>query len=280
MSQSVVSRLLKKRRETGSVKDRKRSRRPKATTPRQDRLLFRMSRQNRFYSSETLGTYLRDNHRIRVSRQLVNSPLLQARLRSRRPAKRHRLTKRHKRERLVWARQRQAWRLRNWRTVLWTEENGFCLYHTDGWARVRPLPGTRYIDPCVQGTVAGGRGSVMVWGAFSYDHLLQLTVVNGTLISQRCRDEILEPVVRPFLNSPEGQNMILQDDNARPHRARIIDDNKNQHNIASLPWPSFSPDLNTPSNTCGTSLVDVFEPGNQRYPTFDNYWRNGTVFHV
>ena len=76
VSQSVVSRLLKKHRETGSVKDRKRSGRPKATTPRQDRLLFRMSRQNRFYSSETLRTHLRDNHRIRVSRQAVNSRLL------------------------------------------------------------------------------------------------------------------------------------------------------------------------------------------------------------
>ena len=62
----------------------------------------------------------------------------------------------------------------------------------------------------------------MVWGAFSYDHLLQLMVVNGTLNSQKYRDEILEHVVRPFMNSPEGQNMVLQDDNARPHRARII----------------------------------------------------------
>ena len=128
MSQSVVSRLLKKHRETGSVKDRKCSGRPKATTPRQVSLLFRMSRQNRFYSWETLRTHLCDNHRIRVSRQLVNSRLLQARLRSRRPAKRPRLTLRHKGERLDWARQRQAWHLRNWRTVLWTDESRFCLY--------------------------------------------------------------------------------------------------------------------------------------------------------
>ena len=55
VSQSVVSRLLKKHRETGSVKDRKRSGRPKATTPRQDRLLFRMSRQNRFIQVKPCG---------------------------------------------------------------------------------------------------------------------------------------------------------------------------------------------------------------------------------
>ena len=88
VSQSVVSRLLKKHRETGSVKDRKWSGRPKATTPRQDRLLLRMSGQNHFYSCETLRTQLRATHRIRVSRRLVNSRLLQARLRSRRPAER------------------------------------------------------------------------------------------------------------------------------------------------------------------------------------------------
>ena len=244
VSQSVVSRFLKKHWEAGSVKDRKRSGRPKPTTPRQDRLLYRMSRQNRFYLSETLRTHLRDNHRIRVSRQLVNSRLLQARLGSRRPAKRPRLTLHHKRKRLDWARQRQAWRLRNWRTVLWTDESRFCLYHMDSRARIRRLPGERYIDPCVQGTVASRCGSAMACGAFSYDHLLQPTVVNGTLNSQKYRDEILEPVVRPFLNSQEGINMILQDDNARPHRARIIEEYKNQHSIASLPWPGLSPDLN------------------------------------
>ena len=52
MSESVVSRLLKKHREAGSVKDRKRSGRPMATTPRQDGYLFCMGRQNRFSSCQ------------------------------------------------------------------------------------------------------------------------------------------------------------------------------------------------------------------------------------
>ena len=38
--------------------------------------------------------------------------------------------------------------------------------------------------------------------------------------------------------------MIFQDDNAMPHRARIIEDYKNHHNIASFLCPSLSPDLN------------------------------------
>ena len=58
----------------------------------------------------------------------------------------------------------------------------------------------------------------MVCGAFSYDHMLQLRVVNGTLNYQKYRDETLESDVRLSLNSLECQNMVLQDDNARPNR--------------------------------------------------------------
>ena len=84
----------------------------------------------------------------------------------------------------------------------------------------------------------------MVCGAFSYDHMLHLEVVNGTLNSQKYRDEILESDVRPSLNSLECQNMVLKDDNARPQWVRIFEDYKNLQNIASLPLPSLSLDLN------------------------------------
>ena len=75
VSQGVVSRLLKEHRETGSVKDRKRSRRQKATTPREDRLYLRMRRQNRFAPCETQRSKLRDTYRVSVFRRLVNSRL-------------------------------------------------------------------------------------------------------------------------------------------------------------------------------------------------------------
>ena len=81
-------------------------------------------------------------------------------------------------------------------------------------------------------------------GAFSYDHMLQLEVVLGTLISQKYRNEILENDVRPSLNSPECQSVVLEDDNTRPQRGRIIEKYENQQYIASLPLPSLSPDLN------------------------------------
>ena len=91
----------------------------------------------------------------------------------------------------------------------------------------------------------------MVRGALSDYPLIQLNVVTGTLNAQKYQDEILESGVKPPLDSLDGQNMVLQDDIARPHCARIIEEYKNQQIMASLPWPSLLPDLNPMEHVWG-----------------------------
>ena len=86
--------------------------------------------------------------------------------------------------------------------------------------------------------------SIMVCGALSDDHMIQLKVVTGTLNSQKYQDQILLSGVKPPLDSLDGQNMVLRDDIERPHFTRIIKEYKNQQNMASLPRPSLLSDLN------------------------------------
>ncbi|GFX34992.1 DDE_3 domain-containing protein [Trichonephila clavipes] len=63
----------------------------------------------------------------------------------------------------------------------------------------------------------------MVWGgAIAYDSWSTLIVMRGTFTGQRYVDDILRPLVGPFLNGLPGA--ILQQDNARPHTARIAQD--------------------------------------------------------
>ena len=69
-------------------------------------------------------------------------------------------------------------------------------------------------------------------------------VVTGTLNAQKYQDVILESGVRSPLDSLDGQNMVLRDDIARPHCTPIIEEYKNQQNIAGLPRPSLLPHLN------------------------------------
>ncbi|GFV09449.1 transposable element Tcb1 transposase [Trichonephila clavipes] len=66
------------------------------------------------------------------------------------------------------------------------------------------------------------------------------------LNSQRNIIEVLEPVVFPYL---QGLAIaIFQEDNARPHVARIVQRFFVNHQIELLPWPARSPDLSPIEN--------------------------------
>ncbi|GFV60935.1 transposable element Tcb2 transposase [Trichonephila clavipes] len=65
----------------------------------------------------------------------------------------------------------------------------------------------------------------------------------GTVTGLRYRDEILDPYVRPYA-AAIGNDFILMDDNARPHRARIVEEYLENHGLERMEWPARSPDLN------------------------------------
>ncbi|GFV22313.1 DDE_3 domain-containing protein [Trichonephila clavipes] len=79
----------------------------------------------------------------------------------------------------------------------------------------------------------------MVWGAIAYDSRSTLIVMCVTLTGQRYVDNILLPHVGPFLNGLPGA--LFQQDNARPHTARVAQDFL--RHFQTLPWPPCSPDL-------------------------------------
>ena len=227
IKQSQVSRHLTKHRQTGNVTDRPISGRPKATTPREDLRMCILARKNRFWSAEQVRQRLQRETGIRVSRELVNKQLLARGLKSRRPAKRTNLRPHYKTGRLNWAKARQHYKIREWRKALWSDESSFAFI-------MRTVVDALDVSPVKDiGTTALTLKLLvvevvlcMVWGDFSYDHVLQLKVIDGTMNAVKYRDEILEPIMRLFLESPNGQGMSFQDDNARPHRARVIDDYK------------------------------------------------------
>ncbi|GBN40898.1 hypothetical protein AVEN_50296-1 [Araneus ventricosus] len=65
----------------------------------------------------------------------------------------------------------------------------------------------------------------------------------GTVTGVRYRDEILEPYVRLFRGAV-GPEFILMDDNARPHRALLVDEFLESEDIRlDVDWPARSPDL-------------------------------------
>ena len=65
----------------------------------------------------------------------------------------------------------------------------------------------------------------------------------GTVNVQRYRDEILEPHMRLFRDAV-GPHFIFMDDNARSHRAHLLDDCLEREDIQHMDWPVMSLDMN------------------------------------
>ncbi|GFT78039.1 transposable element Tcb1 transposase [Trichonephila clavipes] len=80
----------------------------------------------------------------------------------------------------------------------------------------------------------------MVWGGIGYHSRTPLVRVAGTLSSQRYI-EVLELVVLPYLQGLV--TAIFQQDNARPHVARMVQRFFVNHQIELFPWLARSPDL-------------------------------------
>ena len=123
----------------------------------------------------------------------------------------------------------------------------------------------------------------MVWGDIFTAGRTQLVIINGNLNGQRYRDEILDPVAIPYIKGIRG---ILQDDNARPHRARIIiTDYLQQRGVQRIEWPACTTDwvparTSIPLNTCGTRWVGLSAIKWQIPPHWeicDSFWlKSGT----
>ncbi|GFX44949.1 transposable element Tcb1 transposase [Trichonephila clavipes] len=128
-----------------------------------------------------------------------------------------------------------------WNEVVFTDESRICLQHHDGRIRVWRHRGERMLNSCVMHRHTGPAPGIMVWGCIGYHSRTPLVRIAGTLNYQRYISEVLEPVVLPYLQGLA--TAIFQQDNARPHVARIIQRFFVNHQIEFLPWPAYSPDL-------------------------------------
>ncbi|GFX71503.1 transposable element Tcb1 transposase [Trichonephila clavipes] len=82
-----------------------------------------------------------------------------------------------------------------------------------------------------------------IWGAIILGSRTDLHVQNVMMTVHIYRDVILEQHVRLFRGTM-GAEFLSMDDNARPHRANIVDECFQSEDIPRMDWPAYSPDLN------------------------------------
>ncbi|KAK7109583.1 hypothetical protein V1264_013599 [Littorina saxatilis] len=246
---STICRLWTRFQASGSTRDGARSGRPRVTTARQDRVIYRQHLRQPFLpatetSRNTVGT-----HGAPISGTTTRRRLSANHLYCRRPARRTLLTAQHRQQRLQWGHQHLNWNQRQWRDILFTDESRYCISHADGRIRVWRRRNQRYAANNILQHNAWGGPSVMIWGGIGLNRLVGPVVFQGIgpgrgngVNAQRYINQVLGPTVVPYFQL--HGNLTFQQDNARPHTARATTAFLQQNNIRVMPWPSLSRDMN------------------------------------
>ncbi|GFX15914.1 transposable element Tcb1 transposase [Trichonephila clavipes] len=142
------------------------------------------------------------------------------------------MTQNHKHFRRQWYDERRIW-VAEWKEVVFTDESRIRPQHHDDQIRVWRHRGERMLYSCVMHRLTGPAQGIIVWGGIGYHSCTPLVRITGTLNCQRCISEVLEPIVLPYLQG--FATAIFQQDNARPHVARIVQRFFVNHQVELLP---------------------------------------------
>ncbi|GFW82917.1 DDE_3 domain-containing protein [Trichonephila clavipes] len=126
---------------------------------------------------------------------------------------------------------------------MFSDESRFSLPSDSRRTLIWRAPGTRYQqENTIERHHYGGAGR-LVWGGIILGSRTDLHVQSVTMTGHIYRDVILEQHVRLFLVAM-GAEFLFMDDNARPHRANIVEECLQWQDITRTDWPAHSPDSN------------------------------------
>ncbi|GFX72109.1 transposable element Tcb1 transposase [Trichonephila clavipes] len=239
-NQTTVMQIYDRWMQEGMTDRRGRSHSPQCTTSREDTQIVLMAVTDRSVTSRTVAQHIESVTHHSVSARTIRRRLQKSGLFARRPLLGLPLTQNHRRLHHQWCDERRMW-VAEWNKVVFTGESHICLQHHDGRIRVWRHHGKRMLNSWVMHRHTGPTPGIRVWSGIGHHSRTPLVRIAGTLNSQRYISEVLEPVVLPYLQALG--TAIFQQDNARPHVARIVEKFFVNHQIELLPWPARSPDL-------------------------------------
>lgn len=281
ISRGAVQKAISIYRSTGDYKSRPRSGRPRATTDRDDRVLVRMSLNDRRLTAPDIRKTLSIDHGVDVTTRTVRNRLMDAGLYGRVARHKPLISEKNRVARLAWAREHLNWSEYQWESILWSDESKFNLFGSDGQVLVRRRPGEEMNPDCVVPTVKHGGGSIMVWASMSALGPGPIRLVDGVMDQYQYRDILEETMLPAAAVMFDNRSWIFQHDNDPKHTARSVRQWISDQDFESLWWPAQSPDLNPIEHLWREvdSLVKTRRPSRKEelFQVVREAWSNITV---
>ncbi|UYV67526.1 hypothetical protein LAZ67_5001117 [Cordylochernes scorpioides] len=235
---STMHRLWRRWLEQGNVAIYRNVGATRVTSARVDRRILRQAVAAPQATCTAILQHVQDTLDHSISTRTISRRLVANGLHSCRPLRRLPLTPPNRRQRLEWCRARSTW-MTEWHRVVFSDKSRFCLPSDSRRVRVWRRRGERSNPAAIVERPTVRQRGIMIWGAIAYDSRSPLLRIQGTMTAQRYVDDVLRPVTLPYLQGVP--NALYQQDNARPHTARISQ--QALQDVQMLPWPPYSPDL-------------------------------------
>ncbi|GFV73475.1 transposable element Tcb1 transposase [Trichonephila clavipes] len=243
ITQSVISRLWHRFQGDDNVSRCYSTGRPQVKTLNEDRYLAFTAKRNKRSTASDVSRQLSPALGTTVSRQTVYRRLGHIGLYARRPVRCVLRTATHCRLRLTWSRKHVFWTAQQWSCVMFSDESRFSFQSDSRRTLIWRAPGTRYHQENTSERNRYGGAGWLVWRGIILGSRTDLHVQSVTMTGNIYSDVILEQHVR-FFRGAMGAEFFFMDDNARPHRADIVDECLQSEDITRMDSPAYSPHLN------------------------------------